>query len=233
MRSLQLIINHKETIIMKHVLLILFVSVMGVSTLFAQPTAMQSSVAYQKQNKQSAMIELPYSPEVVQKAIKENMLKKGIKEDKVKGFQVFKGARLNPSDAEVADLYFKVDRKSRKEANVSVVNMIVGRPNENVALRADSDPFKLDEGKTFLNELIPAVDAYNLEVGITQQDEVVKKSEKKLKNLQEEQGDLEKKIRNLQQRLEQNKKNQESQNVETEKQRAARDAMQSRRTVAP
>lgn len=200
-------------------------------SLIAQPVATTGSIEYQKGYKSSAVIELPYSTEVVEKSIKENFLKKGIKEEKIKGFQAFKGARLTPTDGEVADLYFKVERKSRKEPNVSVVHMIVGRPNENVSLRTSADEYRISEAKTFLNDMTPSVDAYNLEVDIATQEEVVKKAEKKFKNLEDDQADLEKKIKNLQEKLAQNKRDQEAQNAEMIKQRSVRDAMHTRRSA--
>lgn len=213
----------------KGLLILFFATALLRSELFAQPVATTGTVEYQKGNKSAAIIELPYGSDVVEKALKEHFLKQGIKEEKIKGFQVFKGARLSPTDGEVVDLYFKVDRKSRKDPN-SNVYMIVGRPNENVQLRVDGDSFKIEEGKTFLTELTPSIDAYNLEVTIAGQEETIKKAEKKMKNLQDDQADMEKKIRNLEDKLEQNRRDQDAQNAELSKQRSVRDAMQARRT---
>ena len=49
----------------------------------------------------------------------------------------------------------------------------------------------------------------------------MKKAEKKLKDLQDDQANMEKKIRNLQDDIEENKKNQEKQSAEVQKQKAA------------
>ncbi len=57
------------------------------------------------------------------------------------------------------------------------------------------------------------------------------KAEKKLKNLEDNQKDLERRIENLQDKLTQNKKEQESQTAEVAKQHEVLDAMQSRRTA--
>jgi hypothetical protein len=198
---------------------------------FAQPVATDTRVEYQKGDKAAAVIELPYNPDVVAASIKENMLKKGLKEEKSKGFQVFKGARLTPTDGEVVDLYFKVDRKSRKEDGMSVVYLIIGRPNENVALRTGDDAFKVEEAKTYLNNMTPSVDAYNLEVTISQQEDVIKKAERKLNNLQADQRDFEKKLSNLNEKLTQTRRDIDVQTAEVAKQKAARDAMLSRRAV--
>jgi len=216
---------------MKKALVIALMLLTGRSLSFAQPVATDTRVEYQKGDKAAAVIELPYSPDVVAASIKDNMLKKGVKEEKSKGFQIFRGARLNPTDGEVVDMYFKVDRKSRKDNNTSLVYLIIGRPNENVALRTGDDAYKVDDAKTYLNTMTPDVDAYNLEVNIAQQEDVIKKAEKKLNSLQDDQRDYEKKISNLNEKLTQTKRDIDVQTAEVSKQKAARDAMLSRRVV--
>ncbi len=196
----------------------------------AQVAAIDGMVEYQKgNNKQSSKIELAYPPDVVRDAIKESMAKQGIKEQKVKGLQVYKGVMLE-GDSELSDLHFKVEPKSKKEKDISIVHLIVARSSENVALRSDYDTYKIEEGKTFLNGLVPHVASYSLDVNIKEQDEVVKKAEKKLRNLESDQKDLEKRIQNLQDKLAQNKKDQESQTAEVAKQHDVLNVMQSRRT---
>lgn len=217
---------------MNKAILIALVLLTATTISFAQPTATDTRVEYQKGDKAAAVIELPYNPDIVAASIKDNMLKKGLKEQKSKGFQVFKGARLNPTDAEVVDLYFKVDRKSRKDNTASVVYLIIGRPNENVALRTGDDAYKVDDAKTFLNSMTPDVDSYNLEVNIAQQEDVIKKAEKRLNSLQDDQRDYEKKVSSYNEKLTQTKRDIDVQTAEVSKQKAARDAMLSRR-VAP
>jgi hypothetical protein len=207
--------------------------VVSTGALMAQPAATEGRVEFQKSNKVAALLELPYPPEIVEKAISDNMMKKGIKQESIKGFSVYKGARLSTFDTEVNDLYFKIDRKSRKDKNESVIYMIVGRANENLGIRTDADAYKLTDGKTFLNELIPSIESYNLEVNIKDQEEKITKAEKKLRDLQEDQVDIEKKIRGLQDKLAENRKNQDAQNAELNTQRSARDAMNARRVAAP
>jgi hypothetical protein len=215
---------------MKKIILAAIIILTARTISLAQPLATDTRVQFQKGDKAAAVIELPYNPDIVAASIRDNMLKKGIKEEKIKGFQAFKGARLAPTDGEVVDLYFKVDRKSRKD-NISVVYLIIGRPNENVALRTGDDSFKVSEAKTYLNTITPSVEGYNLEVGIQQQDEVIKKAEKRLRNLEDDQKDYERKLRSMEEKVGQNKRDLEAQNAEVTKQRSVRDAMQARRVV--
>src|SRR5687768_8504264 len=86
-----------------------------IMTAKAQVAAIDGMVEYQKgHNKRSSKIELTYPPDVVRDAIKESMAKQGIKEQRAKGMQVFKGVMLE-GDSELSDLHFKVEPKSKKE----------------------------------------------------------------------------------------------------------------------
>lgn len=198
----------------------------------AQVAAIDGMVEYQKGvNKRSSKIELAYPADVVKDAIRESMAKQGIKEQRVKGLQVFKGVMLE-GETELSDLHFKVEPKSKKEKDISIVHLIVARSSENVALRADNDTYKSERGKAFLNGLVPKVANHSLDVNIQEQDQAVKKAEKKLKNLENDQKNLERRIQDLQDKLVQNKKDQEAQTAEVAKQQEVLDAMQSRRTAA-
>jgi ribosomal protein S15P/S13E len=200
-----------------------------VFVLNAQVDAIDGMVEYQKgQNKRSSKIELAYPPEVVKDAIRESMAKQGIKEQRVKGMQVFRGVQLQ-GDSELSDLHFKVEPKSKKEKDISIVNLIVARSSENVALRSEQDTYKSEYGKTLLTGLVPSVASHHLDVSIKEQDESLKKAEKKLKNLQDDQKNLEERIQNLEDKLIQNKKDQESQVAEIARQRGVLESMRSRK----
>lgn len=215
-------------IMKKSILLWVLAAIINLSA-FSQPMATVGSVEYQKDNKSAAVIELPYTPDIVEGAIKDFMAKKGVKETRTKGFQAYKGATLNSYDSETADLYVKVEKKGRRDKDISLIYLLVGRANENVATRNGGDNYKMEEAKSFLNELVPVVEAYDLEVSISKQSDLVQKAEKKLKNLRDDQSDYEKKIRSFEDKLAQNKKDQESQSAELNKLRASLDAMQARR----
>lgn len=196
-------------------------------------SSVQGKLDYQRGEKVAAIIELPYSPDIVEGAIKNRLESATVKEERLRGMQVFKGGRLTPTDGEVVDFYFKVDRKGRRDDSTSVVYLILGRPGENVALRTLNDDFRVQDAKKFLNSFVPVAAAYKLETDITRQDDLVKKSERSLNNLLEEQKDLEEKISDLQERLALNKRNQEAQSAQLQQQRSQRDLLVSKRTAAP
>lgn len=216
---------------MKTVVLGLVIFLMMRADSMGQATAIDGRIDYQKGQKSAAIIELPYSTEIVEGGLKQKFEGAQVKEERLKGMQVFKKARLTPTDGEVVDLYFKVQRKGRKEDNASVVYLILGRPNENVGLRTHDDNYRINDGKAFLNSLPPFLEAYQLEVNIAEQEELIKKSEKALKGLVDDEKNLETRIRELQDRLTQNKLDQETTSAELAKLRAVRDALVSKKVA--
>jgi hypothetical protein len=191
----------------------------------------ETKVEYQKSDKIAATIELPYSSEVVEDAIKEYMGKKGGKSDRVKSFDVFRNARLAENDPEIVDVHFKVDRKIVKERETSIVYLLIGRPGENVGARTSDDRFKVRDAKELLNTMAPYIDGYNLEVQIKKQEEVVKKSEKRLLHLKDDQYDLEKKLKALQDKLTQNKNDQLLQTEDLNRQKDTLSAIQNKKDI--
>jgi hypothetical protein len=192
----------------------------------------ETNVEYQKSDKIAATIELPYTASVVEDAIAEYMGKKGGKSDHYKSFDIYRNTRLDDKDPEIVDVHYRVDRKVVKDHETAVVYLLLARPGENVGARSSDDRFKVTESKELLNTMAPYIDAYNLDVQIKLQQEVVKKSEKKLLNLKDDQYDLEKKLKNLQEKIAQNKNDQLLQTEDLNRQRDALNAIQTRKEVS-
>jgi hypothetical protein len=211
-----------------HAITAIFVSVNA----FSQSAPIEGSIDYQKGEKRVAILEIPFAPDVVEGALKQSLEKIGVKEERLKGMQVFKGARLTPTDGEVADLYFKVDKKKRDGGDASVIYLIVGRPNENVALRTPDDAYRIQDAKAFLSNLQPKVEAYELELNIAKEEQNIKKAEQKLKDLQGDHKNLERRIQDLQDKLEQSKRDQDATNAEISRLRSVRDALVGKRIIS-
>ena len=186
---------------MKTFISLAFILILANFKLFSQTEPIEGSIEYQKGEKRAAIVEVPYPPELVENALKDHLAKGGVKEERLKGMQVFKNARLTPTDGEVADLYFKVEKKSSKDDNNSVVYLIMGRPNENVALRTPDDAYRIQDAKSFLSTLHPQTQSYELERNISINDDNFKKSERKLNDLREDRKKLDKKINELEQEV--------------------------------
>lgn len=214
---------------MKRMLFATLASIFVCVSVFSQSSATLGKIDYQKGQKQVAIVELPYQPEIVEGALKNKLQTALVKEERLKGMQVFKGARLTPSDGQVVDMYFRVEKRGGKESNQSVVYLMLGRPNENVALRTADDAYRLNDARDFLNDLSPVVAAYDLDVKIKNQEDLIKKSEKSIKGLSDDQKIYEKRIKDLEDKLAQNRRDQESQTAELAKQKEAYNSLLSQK----
>ena len=200
---------------------IIFLSplLLAVSFLFGQ--ASDGLVTYQKKQQPAAVISLPYSAEMINMVMNDYLSKKGSKASDIKGFKTYRNTRLLDNDSTSADLYFKVEPANTKDKVQSTVSLMVGVPNEDVANRNPGAQFNMEQAKTFLNNLLPVIEAYKLEIQIRDQNDLVIREEKKSKSMMDDGLDLTKKKSEMDRRLEGNKLDQEKQNTEVEKQKQA------------
>ena len=200
--------------------LVLFIS-------FCSAQSYEGSCEYQKKDERAIVMEVPYPPSIVEDAIAGRLEKLGCKKREAKGYLVYKNTILNEVSAEAADYVIRVERKSRKDKDECVIYFLVNRNNENIIAR--NDALVNSNAKTFINGLTPHIEAYNLEMQIKDQEEIIGKAEKKLKGLQDDQDDMEKKIKKLQDDLKDNDKDQQDQVKEIERLKGVLDAMKGRR----
>lgn len=209
---------------MKHLLTTLAICLFSY---FASAQSYEGTVEYQKKDEKAIIMEFPYSPSEVEDAIVARMEKMGHKKKESKGFLVYKNVVFSEISSEPADYLIKVERKSRKDKDESLVYFIVSRNNENIIAR--SDALVNSNAKTFMHNLSPHVESHHLEVQIREQEETVTKAEKKLKGLLEDQETMEKKIKKLQDDLKDNAKSQQDQTKEIEKLKEVLEAMKGKR----
>jgi hypothetical protein len=188
---------------MKKLIYLLILVVSCRITLPAQ--AFEGKIEYQKTMQPAAIIEWPYAEGIVEDAIKDYMGKRGCQQTNSNGFHIFKATRLDSVDADTSDLYFKIERKSRREKDITVVSLLVTKKNEPIQVPPAEGSARMEAAKSFLNNMAPYVEAGNLAVEINNQEEAIKKARKKYDNLLTEQNDLDKRIRKLEGELDQNK----------------------------
>jgi hypothetical protein len=122
------------------------------------------------------------------------------KKNKLDGFYVFNGVELAALNNQKLDMYFKVDPKSKKQRNQSIVYLLVSKGYDNfISPEADSATFAA--ATAFLNGFVAGTASYRLNLDIEEQEKVVKASEKKLADLEEDDKDLTRKIEELQAEL--------------------------------
>jgi len=212
---------------MKHCLFIVF-SLTLTSALFSQ--SYENQVEYQKKSEQAWAIDFPYPPAIVENGLVKKLDEMGLKTREAKGFRNYRGSIIKSISTESMDYIFRVERKSKKERDESVVYMMIYKGDANMfPLLADDIK---SQAKNFLNSMVPFMEAYNLEVEITTQQEIVAKEEKKLKELVEEADDLQKKLKKLENDIEENKKDQKDQEKEIDNQKKILDSLIRKRKSA-
>lgn len=213
----------------KSTIVFLFMVVTG----FAQ--VQMGKIELQKKDRQAIVLYSQYSQEIVEAAIVEHMAKMGNKGKESKSlinlnksnFHIFKGARI-PGTHVDTDLYFKTERRGRKDKDESVVYLVVGKGVDEF-VTTESDPTLIEKAKEMLKDFIPHLDAYKLEVDIREQEEYIKKANVKLTTLMQDSTDLVKKVEALQTKQTQNSTDQEKQRQDLEQQRQVLEALKARR----
>jgi hypothetical protein len=188
----------------------------------ASAQASYTSVSYNKSSQPALMLELPYNVEISEGFIVDNLKKTGYdpetkgklfwKQNKLNGFYIFKDVRLEGAPGTV-DLYFKVDQKSKRQKDASVIYLLIGK-GENSFVSSDSDNDTYTAAKRFLNGFVDKSAVYKHDLDIKNQEDAVKENEKKLDKLKDSEKDMIKKINQLQKDL---KKNQEDQKDQEKK----------------
>jgi len=188
-------------------------------SVFGYGQAYESAVQYQNKLQPAAVIELPYPPSVVDAAMSDYLSKKGkSRSNDIKGFITFRNTQPVQNDSVNADLYFKTEHKSKKEREVTVVSLLL-MPIEAQTNTGNLHYLTMDDAKDYLNGLATAIDAYNLELTIKDQNDAVIKAEAKYKSLANEGEDLENKRISIEKKIADNKNDQQQQLKELENQK--------------
>jgi hypothetical protein len=191
----------------------------------AQPSATEGTTRVDRTIQAAAIIEVPYPESVVLKAINDYMSMKGFRGSDALGGRVFRSYRLRPTHSYLSDLYFFTDRRSKKEKDITVVSLVVGINNEDIKKRTAPDMTSLDGGRELLNEMLASFESQNTDVQIREEEELVKKAQKKYDLMLLEQADYEKKIKSLQDKLAELKESQRKQLEELTRQKGIMDAL--------
>jgi hypothetical protein len=197
-------------------------SLLSFTVLFGQ--AREGTMEYDKKKQEAIVIEYSFTQEAVENALIKRIEDMGnqAKEEKGvfnkdKGCIVFKNAMVSEISGEMLNYVVKIERKSRKNEDETVLYMIINNKDGEDMIAKDADYAR--KAKSFLNDLLPHIESANLDIRIRTQESSVTKAEKKYKDLQSDQASMEKKIKGLQDDLKENAKDQEAQQKEIEVQR--------------
>ena len=208
----------------------LFIFLFIISAVPAISQTLPTSINYNKTTQQGLMLELPYSQDVCEGFIVNSLKNIGYdpeskgklfwKNNKVNGFYTFKNVSIQGLSHPV-DLYFKVDQKSRRQKDESIIYLLVSNGDEKFV--NDSDATTFNVAQKLMNDFVAKSAAYKLSLDIKAQEDEIKDAEKKLANQKENEKELSKKIDKLQEDLKRNRADQVTQQaiIENEKKKLA------------
>ena len=209
---------------------LIFVTIFLSVSFLLKAQAHEGTVEYNKGKQACIVMEYNYPPEAVENAMRAKLLKLGYggKEEKGmfnkdKGFRVYKETTVGEISPNKYDYAINIERKSHKEVDETIVSLVIFKDNVNALSQLSRE--ELEKVKSFLNNLLPEVEASHLEILIGVQILTVEKANKKLKTLQDDH-------KKLQDELEKNMKDQEIQKKEIENQNKSLDALKGRRKTA-
>lgn len=190
--------------------------------------AYEDKLTYDKKKQMALAINYSYGTEAVQNAVIEKFRVLGYKPKEEKGIfnadkgvLIFKNAYVMDISAERMDYIVKVERKSRKEAEETVLYFLLLKEDVNQLEKMDIGG--IGKSKLFLTNLIPNIEAADLELKIKAQEDLLIKTEKRIKGLEDEQVSLEKKLKD-------NAKDQQDSKTDLENQRKELEVLKGKRT---
>ncbi len=185
------------------------------ATAFAQ--ARTATADYNKAIQPAIEIEIPFEEKTVIKSLVEKMEKRGYKGKESKDYTVFKGVNMSELGTATYDVYFKADKKSRKEKDITILTMLISGGYEKFIGEGD-EPGLFNNAKSFLNNHMETAVAYDLELQVKEQEEAVQKATKKYNNSVEDGQDLVKKKEKIEKEIVENTQKQADMKSESEKQ---------------
>lgn len=184
---------------MRKVLFFLLLTFSFSSAVMAQ--AYEATAEFDKKKYAAFLAEYPYQAPAVENAILKRFSKLGYRPrlekgifNKDKGYHVFAGSIMSDITEGNADFMIKVENRSHKGKETSLLTMIILQAGEALG-RSVSAP-RAEKVKTYLEAMVPDIEAENLELNIKAQEDAIIKAEKKLESLRTDQKELEKKLEN-------------------------------------
>jgi hypothetical protein len=202
------------------------------------PTPTEGTIMYDKTQVPCYNIEIPFSEVVAEEAIKKRFKQMGAGTKERKGFMEFKNVSIAEiKNGSLVDAYIRVDRKSKKEKESSIVSLIITDPGVLPGGANDQEKNNSGASATGAYSLLSSLNEnsadHALELDIKKQEDVVRKSDKQYNNLVKDGEDLQSKLKRTQNDIEANKADQVKQAEELKKQKEILLQIQARRKTAP
>jgi hypothetical protein len=194
-----------------------------------QAQALESKALYNKVEQTAVAAEYAYDIDIVEAAIEQDLKQRGFGKGKSsKGYSLYQGISFLEIASDKIDFYIKAEKKSKKEKDKTIITVLVSKGYDNF-VNGTTDPKIIQAAINYINNLKVKFDSGNLELQIKEQEDVIKKEDKKYNNLIDDASDLEKKKRKIEEDIVNNKKNQDTQKAEVEKQRQILESLKAQR----
>ncbi|MBN9297494.1 MAG: hypothetical protein J0I41_10805 [Filimonas sp.] len=171
------------------------------STQMQAQSATTTRLEYQKKMFEGATINVTVEKSITEDAIDAIMAKKGSKGKNTSGYRLYKNV---PLSTEMMDVYIDVNQKSKREATTSSIYMITSKLNDPLTNKSESDTAGVAASVAFLNSLAGDILVYKADVDVQKQEDVVKKTGKKLEALQSDKNTYEKRLSSTKTKLQKN-----------------------------
>lgn len=202
----------------------IFVAIAAIAfSLTASAQSETGTASFNKSAESAVIYNMAYSDEAVSNGL-ENKMNKWGKAKKTKGYLMYRNVLISDISKDPVTLYFSVDKKSSKDNSNASITMLIANEHDRF-YKSDEHHEMFSKAKEFLNSFKTSVEAADLELKITSQDENVKKSDKKLKKLRDDSIDNEKQKKKLDEKIAQNVKDIEQQEKELATQKEQLDGL--------
>lgn len=199
------------------------------AALAAGAQSVEGTAEYNKAKQPAVVCEFPYPPGLVETVLGDDLKQKGFGKGKsTKGYQLYQAINFGEVSSEKIDLYVRVDKKSRKEKEISTLTVLVSKGYDNF-IGSSTDAGIMSNLATYVNGLTPKLEKSSLEIQIADQEALVRKEEKKYNDLVDDGESLVKKKKKLEDDIDDNKKEQDKQKSELDKQKVILETIKSQR----
>ncbi|MEX0635136.1 MAG: hypothetical protein WD135_00100 [Ferruginibacter sp.] len=182
-----------------------------------------TNATFNKIPQTAIQLNLAYSEEAVSNAIANKLGSYG-KPKKMKEFLVYRNVNIPEISSSPVTLYFNVEKRSRNDNNNAVLILLLSNEFERF-YNNETDPVLFKRAIEYLNGFSQPIASAELELVILAQDETTQKVDKKLKKLRDETINLQNQEKKLQEKIEQNKKDIESEEAALAKQKELLDGL--------
>lgn len=224
---------------MKKINLIMSCLVILSVKLLAQSTPAEGTVEYDKVQVPCYKMDIPVSEDVAKEAIKERFKKMGVKGKEKKDFLEFKDVTIPEIRSGKVDAYIKVERKGKKENNISEVSMILTEPGVAPGAASSGGGAAVVAGVTavgafgLLSSLNESSATHGLNLDIKEQEKLIKKAEEKYNDAIKDGNSLQDKLKKVQNDIESNRNDQTKLAEELQKQKEKLLQIQSGQKMLP